>query len=98
MNRDINNPALNYLHTAAYTGGIDFQHNWKERTWYVAGNAEFSNVRGKEEAMINTQRSSARYYQRPDAEYLSVDSSLTSLSGYGGTVKFGRSSQKKITV
>ncbi|NJO69901.1 MAG: hypothetical protein HC830_12010, partial [Bacteroidetes bacterium] len=40
VNRDINNPAMDYLHTAAYTGGIDFQHNWKERTWYFAGNAE----------------------------------------------------------
>ena len=96
VNRDINNPAMNYLHSAAYTGGIDFKHNWKERTWYVAGNAEFSNVRGEEEALIMTQRSSARYYQRPDAKYLSVDSSLTSLSGYGGTVKLGRYSNKKI--
>jgi|WetSurSiteA1Bulk_404760.scaffolds.fasta_scaffold00109_7 hypothetical protein len=96
VNRDINNPALDYLHKAAYTGGIDFKHNWKERTWYVAGNAEFSEVKGKEEALIATQRSSARYYQRPDAEYLSVDSSLTSLPGYGGTVKMGRYSQKKL--
>ena len=96
VNRDISSPALDYLHTAAYTAGIDFQHNWKERTWYVAGNAEFSNVKGKPEALITTQTSSARYYQRPDSKYLSVDSSLTSLSGLGGTVKFGRSSQKRI--
>jgi hypothetical protein len=96
VNRDINNPALNYLPTAAYTGGIDFVHYWNERAWYVAGNTEFSNVRGKEEAIINTQQSSARYFQRPDAEYLSVDSSLTSLSGYGGTFKLGRYSSKKI--
>jgi hypothetical protein len=96
VNRDIRNPALDYLHTAAYTGGIDFKHYWKERTWYVSGNTEFSNVQGKEEAIIRTQESSARYFQRPDATYLSVDSSLTSLAGYGGTVKFGRSSSKKI--
>jgi hypothetical protein len=96
VNRNINTPVLDYLHTAAYTGGIDFQHNWKERTWYVAGNAEFSNVRGKPEALIATQTSSARYYQRPDSKYHSVDSSLTSLTGLGGTVKFGKSSQKKI--
>ncbi|MBP1669225.1 MAG: hypothetical protein H6Q21_1591, partial [Bacteroidetes bacterium] len=96
VNRDINNPAMDYLHTDAYTGGIDFKHFWKERTWYVAGNTEFSNVKGKEEAIIRTQQSSARYYQRPDAEYLSVDSSLTSLAGYGGTFKLGRTSSKKI--
>jgi hypothetical protein len=96
VNRDINTPTLDFLHTAAYTAGIDFQHKWKERTWYVAGNAEFSDVRGKPEALINTQTSSARYYQRPDAKYLSVDSSLTSLAGYGGTVKFGKSSKKRV--
>jgi hypothetical protein len=46
VNRDINTASLDYLPKAAYTGGLDFQHNWKERTWYVAGNTEFSNVKG----------------------------------------------------
>ena len=96
VNRSIEIPELEYLPKAAYTAGLDFQHNWKERTWYVAGNTEFSNVKGTTNSMITTQTSSARYYQRPDAKYLSVDSSLTALPGYGGTVKFGRSSQKRI--
>ena len=96
VNRDITNPALNYLPTAAYTGGLDFSHKWKERTWYVAGKAEFSYVKGKEKAILNLQQSSARYFQRPDANYVSVDSSRTSLAGYGGTIKFGRSSKKKV--
>jgi hypothetical protein len=96
VNRDIKNPVLDYLPTAAYTGGIDFSHKWKERTWYLTANAEFSYIKGKEEAILNAQRSSARYYQRPDVNYVSVDSSLTSLSGYGGTIKFGRSSKKKV--
>jgi hypothetical protein len=96
VNRDINTPELDYLHSAAYTAGLDFKHSWKERTWYLAGNVEFSDVKGKPEAIINTQRSSARYYQRPDANYLSVDSSLTSLAGCGGTVKLGKSSQKRL--
>ena len=96
VNRDITNPALNYLPTAAYTGGIDFSHKWKERTWYVTGNAEFSYLKGKTDAISAAQTSSARYYQRPDANYLSVDSSLTSLSGYGGTFKLGRSSKKRV--
>jgi hypothetical protein len=93
VNRDINDPSLDYLHNEAYVAGIDFKHYWKERTWYVAGNGEFSNVKGKESAITNTQKSSARYFQRPDADYLSVDSSLTSLSGYGGTIKLGKSSK-----
>jgi hypothetical protein len=96
VNRNIKTPALDFLHTSAYTAGIDFQHNWKERTWYVAGNAEFSNVKGSTRSITETQTSSARYFQRPDAKYLSVDSSLTSLAGYGGTVKFGKSSKKRL--
>ncbi len=96
VNRNINNPSLDYLPAASYVGGIDFKHTWQERTWYVAGNVEFSNINGDEEAIISLQRSSARYFQRPDANYLSVDSTLTSISGYGGTVKLGRLSKKKV--
>lgn len=62
----------------------------------MAGNTEFSNVMGKPESITNTQMASAHYFQRPDAKYLSVDSSLTSLSGYGGTIKFGRTSKSRL--
>jgi hypothetical protein len=96
VNRDINTPVLDFLHTSAYSGGLDFQHNWKDRTWYVAGNMEYSNVKGKPISILQTQTSSARYFQRPDAKHLSVDSTLTSLGGYGGTVKFGKSSKKRL--
>lgn len=96
VNRDISNPAMDYLHKSAYAGGIDFKHSWKERVYYIMASGAFSNVQGDENAIINTQTSSARYYQRPDAKHLSVDSSLTSLSGYGGSLRFGRQGQKKI--
>jgi hypothetical protein len=96
VNRDINETTLDFLHTDAYTGGLDFKHTWKERTWYLAGNTEFSYVKGKPQAITATQQSSARYFQRPDARYVSVDTTLTSLSGYGSTFKFGRLSKKLI--
>lgn len=96
VNRDIKSSNLDFLHSAAYTAGLDFQHNWKDRTWYLNGNLEYSNVKGSTRSITETQTSSARYYQRPDAKYLSVDSSLTSLSGYGGTVKFGKTSKKRL--
>jgi Domain of unknown function (DUF5916)/Carbohydrate family 9 binding domain-like len=96
VNRDIKSTNLDFLHSAAYTAGLDFQHNWKDRTWYIAGNAEFSDIKGSTTSILETQTSSARYYQRPDAKYLGVDSSLTSLSGYGGTVKFGKTSKKRL--
>jgi hypothetical protein len=39
-------------------------------------------VTGTTSALIATQRTSSRYFQRPDADYLGVDSSATSLTGY----------------
>ncbi|MBZ4416207.1 DUF5916 domain-containing protein [Myxococcus sp. RHSTA-1-4] len=41
-----------------------------------------SHVSGTPEAMLRLQRSSARYYQRPDQSYVRVDPEATSLSGY----------------
>ena len=89
-NRNINNPELDFLHRAAYTGGVDFHHSWKERTYFLTANAVFSHVRGSTEALIRTQESPLRYFQRPDANHLSFDPQRTSLSGHGGTLVAGK--------
>ncbi len=96
VNRNIDNPAMNYLHKAAYTGGFDFLHNFKKRTYYVGLKGLFSSVSGDKESIQATQLSSARYYQRPDADHVSYDENLTSLSGHAGTVKFGKRGSGKI--
>ncbi|NIM12066.1 MAG: hypothetical protein GTO45_08100 [Candidatus Aminicenantes bacterium] len=83
-------PSLNVLHRAAYTGGFDFSHKWKNKTYVFSVNTVFSHVRGDKEAILNTQESPLRYYQRPDATHLSVDPNRTSLSGHGGTISFGK--------
>jgi hypothetical protein len=89
-NRFIEDPTLDFLHTSAYTGGIDFTHNWKERTYSFMVKTYFSNVRGSQESLIHTQESSARYFQRPDNDYAKLDSGRTSLSGHGGTIGIGK--------
>ncbi|NIM89786.1 MAG: hypothetical protein GTO17_02435 [Candidatus Aminicenantes bacterium] len=89
-NRNIKNEELNFLHDAAYTGGLDFIHYWKDKTYYFSLNTVFSHVRGSKEAILETQESPVRYYQRPDTDHVSVDPSRTSLSGYGGTMNFGK--------
>ena len=88
--RDINSSQLEYLHKQAYTGGLDFTHQWKDKTYCFNFNSVFSNVQGTEEAILNTQESSLRYFQRPDASHVSIDSSLTQLSGWGGNIGFGK--------
>ena len=82
---------LDFLNRSAFTGGFDFQHQWKDRTYWISMKTVFSHIRGSEEALIRAQRSSIRYFQRPDAEYVSLDSSRTSLSGHGGSLFFGKS-------
>jgi len=84
-------PGLESLHSAAYTGGLDFARQWHNKYWYVEGTVAASRVEGSPAALIATQRSSARYFQRPDNDYESVDTTRTSLSGHAGSVLFGRS-------
>lgn len=96
VNRNISNEHLNFLHRAAYTGGFDFLYTWKERTYYLGVKGIFSHVKGDEAAIYRTQTSSSRYFQRPDANHLSLDSSRTSLSGYGGTVRIGKKGSGRI--
>ena len=90
-NRTNSHADFNFLNRAAYTGGLDFRHQWKDRTYWLNGNLSFSNIRGNQEAIIRAQRSSVRYFQRPDASHVTLDSSRTSMSGHGGTFSIGRS-------
>jgi hypothetical protein len=70
--------------------GVDWYHTWGGREYTWMGSTMVSNVAGSQEAMARTQRSSARYFQRPDrgvtgdglfaARY---DPTATSLQGYG---------------
>lgn len=89
-NRDLAGTDINFLHNSAYTAGLDFKHQWDNRTWYVAGNIVASNVNGSEEAIYNTQTSHSRYYQRVDADHLELDPTRTNLAGNGGNVNFGK--------
>jgi hypothetical protein len=89
-NRNLKNEELNFLHDAAYTGGFDFIHQWKNKTYYISLKTVFSLVKGSKEAILNTQESSVRYFQRPDTDHVWVDPDRTSLSGHGGTLSFGK--------
>lgn len=78
------------LHRSAYSGGLDFLQYWKNRTWYIRGNVVFSHVQGTKEAILTTQTSFEHLFQRVGASEVSVDSSRTSLTGMGGTIRFGK--------
>ena len=70
------------LHSAAYTGSADFAHEWGNRTYRVSTMFSGSYVQGDPAAILRTQLSSTRYFQRPDADHLTLDPNATSLGGY----------------
>ena len=78
------------LHKGAYSAGLDFIHYWKNRTWYIRGNVVASHVTGSKEAILITQTNFEHLFQRAGAPEVEVDSSRTSLTGLGGTVRFGK--------
>jgi len=86
-NRDLDANLGNFMHKAAYTGGADFTQYFKDKNWMFNLNGAFSVVEGSKKAIENTQRSSARYYQRPDNNYSVLDTNRTSLAGSGGRMQ-----------
>lgn len=79
------------LHSNASSGGLDFLHYWKNRVWFIRGNVVVSHVQGTKEAILHTQTAFEHLFQRNGAGEVAVDSNRTSLSGWGGTVRFGKS-------
>lgn len=80
------------LRQRAFTGGADWRLRFRGGMYEIAGNLGFSYVNGDTSVIRKTQESSARYYQRPDADYLTFDPTRTSLSGYTGTLNINKNS------
>jgi hypothetical protein len=89
VNRSLSGTGMDgRLHSSAYSGGVDFAHEWSSRTYKISSVFTTSYVEGDAAGIARTQRSSTRYYQRPDAWHLDFDPSATSLAGYYGFVDF----------
>ena len=80
----------NLLRESAWTGGIDGYRYFGDKDYLVEFSLFGSHVEGSERAIELTQRSSARYYQRPDAGHVELDPDRTSLDGWGGRFHFGK--------
>lgn len=78
------------LPRAAYTGGAHFTQYWQDKNYMLTARTVFSHIEGKADAIRELQESSIRYFQRPDAEHLSLDTLRTSLSGHGGNIQLGK--------
>ena len=83
---------LEFLHDNAQSAGVDLAHNFKDRKFGFNLKYGFSRVNGSQGAIYDTQTASARYFQRPNNSYKSVDSTRTTLTGTFGTFSFGKRS------
>lgn len=91
VNRVLDDPVLeDRLRDAAYVGGLDIGHDWSNRMWSLIGTFSSSYISGSTPVMLAAQRSSARYFQRPDAGHLALDSAASSLTGYFGMLNVGK--------
>lgn len=91
VHRDLDSgPLQDLLRASAWTGGLDFVHEFANRAWTVHGYAAVSRVAGSEAALLRAQHSSARYFQRPDAGHVAIDSTLTVLGGYAARLAINK--------
>ncbi|WP_420129485.1 DUF5916 domain-containing protein [Longimicrobium sp.] len=79
--------------------GADWSLTWKNQTYRLMGNVALSNVSGDSLAIGRLQRSSARYFQRPDRENgrnglfsNAYDTNATWLRGFGGYARLSKDS------
>ncbi|MFN2637424.1 MAG: DUF5916 domain-containing protein [Gemmatimonadaceae bacterium] len=92
VNRDLSDTAFkNLLRSSADVGSLDFEHRWKNRQWSLTGALSRSLIEGSQTVIRAAQTSSARYYQRPDADYLEVDTAANSLDGYSAKLGLDKS-------
>jgi hypothetical protein len=89
VNRNLDRWSRPYLASDAYAGAVDFRHRFLKNTYEVSGSVDESLVQGSEAVITNLQRSSAHYFQRPDAN-LPYDTTRTSLGGDAEELKFDK--------
>ncbi len=85
-------PVSAVLARRAFSGGGDWDLRLREREYRLRGHVGFSHVSGDSLALLRLQRSSARYFQRPDARYVELDSSRTALTGASAALTLSRES------
>jgi hypothetical protein len=97
VSRSGDDPVLADLTRRAVTAGVDARHLWGGQTYSLTGQLAGSRLTGQPAAILRVQRSSARYFQRPDRRADSgglfadrFDPAATSLAGYGAHLRLAK--------
>ena len=96
--RRLDDPALgDRLNKHAEALGSDLVVIWDRKTYSFLAAAELSNIDGSPAAILRSQRSSARYYQRPDRKFSHgcfwsgcYDPAATSMQGLAGYARIAK--------
>jgi hypothetical protein len=78
------------LPSSAISGGLDLLHYWKNKNYYMEVKAIASQMSGSADAILLKQLSHIHRYQRPDADYIEVDSLREQLGGHGALIRVGK--------
>jgi hypothetical protein len=81
---------LDFLRSGGYLAGLDGRHRFGGNRFELAAGVVGSHVLGSARAIAATQRSAARYFQRPDASHVDLDPTRTSLSGAALTAQVAK--------
>jgi hypothetical protein len=66
----------------------------QEKDWVIGGFFGYSNVVGSKDYIYDLQQTSARYFQRPDADHIDLDPDRTSLEGFAGKATINKETGK----
>lgn len=78
---DPGTPLANLLPQRAYSGLLEGRLRWAGGGYDVNSWLGYTNVRGDSVSILRQQRSSRRYFQRPDADHVEVDPARRMLAG-----------------
>jgi len=85
------NSLTNILNKEALTAGVD---TWtflnKDKDWVLAGWWGYSEVKGSKTRLTALQQNSSHYFQRPDADHVTLDTNRTQLNGYASRLILNR--------
>ncbi|MEO8499719.1 MAG: DUF5916 domain-containing protein [Vicinamibacteria bacterium] len=79
-------PLASVYNKNAFTSALDFSHRFHNRTYEMSGNLGYTRVAGEPADIERLQRSSARYFQRPDATHVHLDPTRRVLDGGSGSL------------
>jgi hypothetical protein len=80
--------------SAAVTGGLDLLHYWDNKNYFFEAKTLASQLQGSTDAILQNQLGPIHRFQRPDADYLELDSTREHLGGAGGLIQVGKKGGK----